>query len=1447
MLSEIVLSSISNAIFAQLIDHAVQDDHLRRWLGLRPARLAFEKAWARAYTTFARQYPDIVALLVDSSFLENEAVVEIAKLLTHEQSPDPVELAKRWARSMGREEAVDAALVRGASDFCDWLNAELHSEPILQPLFNYQSLANLPAMEARLENLVQEISELRRQAVDTLNSYAEVIAQRVSIQGSHNIVGSHNSLTVYNQYFMGDTPETLYKRPDAVFERVKLDQFVGREWLEGKVEDFLLSKKSGVFLLVGDAGTGKTTFMAHLVEKYRYLHVFAEQLPGDANVSRAIQSLVAQLVMRYQVGGYPDLSTLPQIAGSADYLDTLIREAARKLNAGERLVMVCDGLDEAGATPMGNVFGLPKNLPDGVYLILSQRPVSVPLRFELSPHTVHLDMLTDENLGDIQKYLAAAARCPAIALQLKSSGYSQGEFIRQLTQRSGGVWIYLYYVVQEIEAGGMHPLKLEKLPDGVSAYYARNWSDWREGRRGEGRARWRSFYSALLGLMAAVQQPASAKQLALWSGLAEDDIAEHLSEYWRAFISRQTDAETEPQYRIYHASLRDFILDKQQEQAVLPPGEEYLRNDLKKATKAAHQKIVAFYRKQCGGNWICLAGQEYPRRYLAYHLAEAGEYATLYALTIESDVWAKEKFRLEGHYDSYLSDLAVVFDALKKDRDVGRLMRAAFCQASILSSSGNISTELLNACVAEKVIPLEVALVYIGQRTDSLRIFEGYFAIWQALPEVQRKAHQHRLLTLALQHAIKIYSGSERSHALTELSPHLPAELMTEALSAARSIADEDARSIALTGLAPHLPAELKTEVLTEALSAARSIADEYTRSRALTGLAPHLPAELMAGVLTDALSAARSITDEYYRSLALIGLAHHLPTELMAEALSTARSIAIEYARSIALAGFIPHLPDELKEKVLTEALSAARSIADEHNRSLALVNLAPHLTSELMTDALSAACSIANEYDRSDALVELTPYLPAELRAEVLTEALTITSCIQWESARSSALVNLAPHLTSELMAEALSTACRIKNEKDRSSALAGLAPHLPAELMAEVLTEALSTARSIADEDALSLALAWLAPHLPSELVAETLSTIRSIANEHNRSRELTELAPHLPAELMADALSIARSIAIEFDRSISLLGLAPHLPVELRIGVLTEALFTARSIADEGDRSRALTELAPHLPAELMADALSTARNITNEDIRSNALTELVTHLPAELRAEVLIEALSAARSIAKEEARSRALNGLVLYLPAELMAEALSTARSIAEESNRSSALVELVSRLPTELRSEVLTEALSAARNVANEDARSEALTGLAPHLPVELRAEVVTEALSYARSIESKGSRSYVLHRLAPYLDIDQLSVLLGHEILEMGEFFGLAEIIQHWQKIAKVRSMDEYQMIVLLVQKISSISRQQLLWAVEDLAPLLLRLGGQNGVNETARAILDAGRWWP
>ncbi len=1117
-----LLPAVAEAVLSYALDKLDPADRIRSWLKLGPARLAYQKALARAYTAFARQFPELTTSLFDESFLKSEAAPELAKQLTRHHSPDPAHLTELWVESFWskllpetpergeQKQALIKRHIQPASEFLRWLEAELKAEQVFGPLFDSRALESLPAIEARLDELTAELQRGFEIALNAASQY-------------HSVITVHN----YN-YFFADGFEALdefYIRPTSVFQRVRVGEFVGRVWLEEEVDSFINDpeRPSGAFIIISDAGVGKTSFAAHLVQTRNYLHLFADVLGGEEKLPAAIRSLSAQLISRYRIEPYASRDALPTEPSQFDtFLEKILRQAADKLTCGEKIVIVCDALDEAGTAPGGNVFGLPRQLPEGVFFILTRRPAPlVKLSLEPLPEPLELKAQSDENLEDVRRFLLGKARTSAIAGQLVNR-YSETQFVEALTEKSEGLWIYLRYVLEEIGGGQRRPLELEKLPKGLSAYYADYWGDWREGRngRGQGRAKWNSTYAPLLCTLAAAREPMPAALLAEWAGVDIQECELLLAERWRPYL-REQDRSGDFDYALYHASLRDFLTGRM-DRAGIQPEQEWIARDLVKGTTKAHQRIVEYYRRQCNGDWPKLVDDDYARRHLAAHLAGAGRHEELFALVAQSNAWAEARYQKEESYAEYLIDLDLAWRWAEGAQawNVGRQIRCALIESSLHSLAGNLSPRLLFQVVEAGLWSAARALAHIPQMPDESRRAEALTKINPLLPDA--------LKAEALQAARAITDEHVRASALSNLAPHLPdplkAEVLSEALQAARAITGEDARASALSGLAQHLPDPLKAEVLSEALQATRAITAEGARASALSNLAPHLPDPLTA----EALQAARAITNEIWRARALSGLAPHLPDPLKAEALQAARAITDEYWRACALSGLAPHLPDPLKAEALSEALQAARAITDEGARAKALSGLAPHLPdplkAEVLSEALQATRAITrnNAQARADALSDLAPHLPDPLKAEALQAARTITD----EYARALALSGLAPHLSDPLKAEALQAARAMTNDNARALALRSLAPHLPDPLKAEVLSEALQAARAITDEDMQAFALRALAQHLSDPLKAEVLSealqAARAITDKGVRAEALSDLAPHLPDPLKAEVL-------------------------------------------------------------------------------------------------------------------------------------------------------------------------------------------------------------------------------------------------------------------------------------------------------------------------------------
>ena len=73
------------------------------------------------------------------------------------------------------------------------------------------------------------------------------------------------------------------------------------------------------------------------------------------------------------------------------------------------------------------------------------------------------------NQDDIRAYLAKAAHGHALAARLAEAGVDAAEFTSLLTQRCGGVWVYMRYVLEELRDGLRRPDEIGDLPSDLRA------------------------------------------------------------------------------------------------------------------------------------------------------------------------------------------------------------------------------------------------------------------------------------------------------------------------------------------------------------------------------------------------------------------------------------------------------------------------------------------------------------------------------------------------------------------------------------------------------------------------------------------------------------------------------------------------------------------------------------------------------------------------------------------------------------------------------------------------------------------------------------------------------------------------------------------------------------------------------------------------------------------
>jgi hypothetical protein len=283
-----------------------------------------------------------------------------------------------------------------------------------------------------------------------------------------------------------------------------------------------------------------------------------------------------------------------------------------------------------------------------------------------------------------------------------------------------------------------------------------------------------------------------------------------------------------------------------------------------------------------------------------------------------------------------------------------------------------------------------------------------------------------------------------------------------------------------------------------------------------------------------------------------------------------------------------------------------------------------------------------------------------------------------------------------------------------------------------------------------------------------------------------------------------------------RALALSAVVDCLPLEA-MELLSEALHAARAIRDEGARARVLNVLVERLPTELLAEALHTAQALGSEDERTDDLNAAIERLLPEAT-ELPTEALPAVQMLGREgESTDSALAERLLSEATELLVEELCAARALGNEGLRAYALSAVAGRLPPEVSTSVLAEALSAARAIGDERSRTYALSAIASLLPPQ-EAGVQFELLQEARVLVNQAAGSTILKSLAP-----------------------------HWSGMCSAHGRSEAGELSETLHSFSNSGRPRLLEALEAVLSVIMRLGGEAGLQETALAIIETARWWP
>lgn len=354
------------------------------------------------------------------------------------------------------------------------------------------------------------------------------------------------------------------------FIKRKTEGFVGRQWLFDAVNGFVQKSTSGYVQILGDPGIGKSAVIAELVKRNEYPHHFNIRSEGIQKTDQFLPNLCAQLIRDFDLG----YSTLPPEASrDSQFLKVLLEKTSTKLLAsGKKLLFLVDALDEAdpkAVTQGANTLYLPSDLPPGVFAVVTSRRGEkvFKLTFACEGHTIDLQKDTqnaENNFADIRLFTQSYASRPRIHDYIASQGLDEATFVDELVLRSEGNFMYLHYVLPEIEKGTYTTRDFTTLPVGLQSYYEDHWTRMKEmDTQG-----WFEYKLPVLVALTVAKEPISIDLIGDFSKVKERARLQLALEEWSQFLDSKEveDDDKRPQkrYRLYHDSFHDFIAKKDQ-------------------------------------------------------------------------------------------------------------------------------------------------------------------------------------------------------------------------------------------------------------------------------------------------------------------------------------------------------------------------------------------------------------------------------------------------------------------------------------------------------------------------------------------------------------------------------------------------------------------------------------------------------------------------------------------------------------------------------------------------------------------------------------------------------------------------------------------------------------------------------------------------------------------
>jgi hypothetical protein len=501
-----------------------------------PAKKAFKRALGKAIQRYAKENSKVAltrSLLNRQGVLADKFVAnELMQLVRFEQEPNFDVVGNKWKAFLPELDG-NWNFAQEARLFFSYFEEELRSTEAYRPVFEAKDLHAI--RDALIPN--QEVEDIEAK-IDGLNALLETKFSQ--------LLEAFSRLTE-------DLGSNILDQSGFIEEKTR--GFVGRHWVYEKVDTFIQTNPRGYFFIKGDPGIGKSSIAANYVRIHGCPYHFtirAEQIDKPATF---LNSICAQLIATYSL----NYLSLPANCGdNSGFLDKVLREVSRKCIAGERCVIFVDALDEASETP-GNLLCLPITLPEKVYIIVTMRNDRKFMpRIDCEQGELFIGNNSSENLSDVSDYLQSVTGQHGIQDYMNQQGIQKSEFVQKMVSQSEGNFMYLHYVLREIEKGAYHNTQIDHIPQGLEGYYRDHW----KRMRGMDEEAWFKYKLPVILALTVARSPISLDLISKYSDVTDRNRIRAVLLDWSQFLhfeDIEEDGQTKKHYRLYHASFFDFV------------------------------------------------------------------------------------------------------------------------------------------------------------------------------------------------------------------------------------------------------------------------------------------------------------------------------------------------------------------------------------------------------------------------------------------------------------------------------------------------------------------------------------------------------------------------------------------------------------------------------------------------------------------------------------------------------------------------------------------------------------------------------------------------------------------------------------------------------------------------------------------------------------------------